>query len=172
MHALIIALVLSADVPVDASAAKAKAALMPFKKSLKEALTTSMEKSPESAIDVCSKEAPALAAKFSTDGVKLGRSAFKLRNEKNAPADWVKQAMESLSKEKSGAEASRTVSLEGGRTGYAEAIWVGAQCLVCHGETVAPTLDAKLKAAYPKDSARGFKLGDFRGVFWAELPAK
>ena len=134
MHALLIALVLSADLPVDASAVKAKAALMPFKKSLKEALTTAMEKSPESAIDVCSKDAPALATKFSTDGVKLGRSAFKLRNEKNAPADWVKQAMESLSKEKSGAEASRTDTLEGGRTGYAEAIWVGAQCLACARE--------------------------------------
>ncbi|MBE2253429.1 MAG: DUF3365 domain-containing protein [Myxococcus sp.] len=180
MNALILSLVLGADpsvaapavAPVDPVAVKARAALGPFKKSLKEALTTAMAKSPEAAVDVCSRDAPALAARHSSAEVTLGRSAFKLRNPKNAPADWVKGAMEALAKEKSGSEASKVVPLEGGRVGYAEAIWVGAPCLVCHGEAVAPGLDAKLKAAYPQDAARGFKLGDFRGVFWAELKTK
>lgn len=152
--------------------ARAQAALAPFKKSLKEALLTAMAKSPEHAIDVCEKEAPALAAKHSGAGMALGRSAFKLRNPKNAPPAWLEAAMASLSKEKSGAEAFRVTKLPDGRVGYAEAIWIAPPCLVCHGVTIAPALEAKLSKAYPKDAARGFALGDFRGVFWAELDAK
>ena len=42
-------------------------------------------------------------------------------------------------------------------------------CSSRHGKTLAPGLEAKLKAAYPNDAARGFEAGDFRGVFWAEV---
>lgn len=166
MYALILSLVVSAE---PAQVAAAKAALGPFKKSLKETLVTALATSPEAAIDVCSKEAPVLAARASTEAIIVGRSAWKLRNPKNAPSKWVDGAMDVLSKGKPGVAASHTVQLDGGRVGYAEPIWVQAECLVCHGEHVAPVLEKKLDAAYPKDAARGFKLGDFRGVFWAEV---
>ncbi len=56
-----------------------------------------------------------------------------------------------------------------GGYGYAEPIWVQAPCLQCHGEHVAPSVDAAIRARYPADVARGFREGDFRGVFFAEV---
>jgi hypothetical protein len=165
MSALALVSLLLTATPAD----DARAALAPFKKTLKETLLKALEKSPEAAVEVCSVRAPELARAASTPTVTVGRSAFKLRNPKNAPPPWLPPLMEQLAKEKSGAEVSRTVTLPDGRVGYAEPIWMGAPCLVCHGKALAPTLDAKLKAAYPQDAARGFELGELRGVFWAEV---
>ncbi len=164
MNLFFLSLVLAAT-PVE----QAKSAVNPFKKTLKETLTKALEKSPEAAIDVCSKRAPELAKEASTAKVTVGRSALKLRNPKNAPKPWLEKVMAELATEKSGTEASRTVTLPDGTVGYAEAIWTAAPCLVCHGKTIAPGIEAKLKAAYPTDAARGFNEGDFRGVFWAEV---
>lgn len=77
--------------------------------------------------------------------------------------------MAELSTEKSGTEVQRVVTLPDGTIGYAEAIWTAPPCLVCHGKTIGPQLEAKLKAAYPNDAASGLADGDFRGVFWAEV---
>ncbi len=164
MNPLLIALLLAAT-PVE----QAKSAVNPFKKALKETLLKSLETSPEAAIDVCGKRAPELARGASTPTVTVGRSALKLRNSANAPKPWLEKALAELSKEKSGTDAQRVVTLPDGTVGYAEAIWTAAPCLVCHGKTVAPGLAAKLKTAYPKDTATGFSEGDFRGVFWAEV---
>lgn len=164
MSALLLAALLS-TAPAD----EAKAALAPFKKSLMETLLTALKTSPEAALEVCSVRAPQLAKEASTAHVTVGRSAFKLRNVKNAPPAWLAPVMAELAKEKPGTQTSRTVALPGGGTGYAEPIWTGAVCLTCHGKNVAPALDAKLKQLYPADTARGFAEGDFRGVFWAEV---
>lgn len=166
MTALLLSLWLAAaPTPVE----QAKASINPFKKTLKETLLKALETSPEAAIDVCSKRAPELAKAASTGSVTVGRSAFKLRNPANAPRPWLTKAMAELAKEKSGSEAQRVVTLPDGTVGYAEAIWTAAPCLACHGKTLAPGLEAKLKTAYPNDAARGFSEGDFRGVFWAEV---
>lgn len=164
MSALLLSLVLTA-----APADDARAALAPFKKTLKDTLFKALETSPEAAIEVCSVRAPELARAASSPTITVGRSAFKLRNPKNAAPAWLTPVMTELSKEKSGSEVSRTVTLPDGRVGYAEPIWMAGPCLTCHGKTIAPALDAKLKAAYPQDAARGFELGEFRGVFWAEV---
>ncbi len=177
MHPLVLLLLLAAapkpppDVksPEHLAEARARAALGPFKKGLKEALTEALAKAPDSAIDVCAKQAPQLAKDASTDGVVVGRSALKLRNPANAPAAWLEPVMKELAKAPRGSPASKLVKLPGGKHGFAEAIWVSEQCLMCHGKVIAPALDEKLKQRYPKDAARGFELGDFRGVFWAEV---
>jgi hypothetical protein len=161
--------------PTDSEvAARAQAAIAPFKKSLKEALLEELAKSPVSAIDVCAEKAPALAKEASKDGIRVGRSSAKLRNQSNAPPAWLVPVMEELSKAPGGSAASRVVDLGGGRRGYAEAIWLEAPCLLCHGASIAPDVEAKITERYPKDAARGFQVGAFRGVFWAELapPAK
>lgn len=131
-----------------------------------------MAESPEAAIEVCAKRAPELASEHSKEGVTLGRSAHKLRNPANAPRPWLVPVMDRLAKAPSGSDAHEVVALDGNRRGYAEAIWVGPQCLVCHGESLAPSIAAKIDARYPSDAARGFKPGDFRGVFWVELEPK
>lgn len=172
MNTLLVVLVLSqAGAPDAQQVERAKSALMPFKKQLKETLLDAMKTSPMAAIEVCAKLAPELAKAASKDGVTVGRSAFKLRNEANAPKPWLEAAMKELSAAKPGSDASKAVALPGGRVGYAEAIWVQAPCLVCHGDNVAKPVQAELDRRYPKDAAKGFKEGDFRGVFWAEVEA-
>lgn len=168
MSHLVLSLLLAAS-PAD----DAKAALAPFKQSLLQALTAALEKSPEAAIEVCSVKAPELAQRASNERVTVGRSALKLRNAGNAPKPWLAPVMKALSKEKPGTQTSRTVTLADGTIGYAEPIWTGAMCLTCHGRSLAPDVVAALDAKYPKDAARGFEAGEFRGVFWAEVkPAR
>jgi len=153
----------------DAIAARAQAALMPYKSALKGELTAALAKGPDAAIDVCATRAPALAMEHSKDGVRVGRSSSKLRNPANAPATWLVPVLDELAKMPSGSTQHRVVSLPDGRWGYAEPIWVQAPCLTCHGETLTPSIDAKLRERYPADGARGFRAGDFRGVFFAEI---
>lgn len=155
----------------DPVALRARSVLGPFKKQLKETLVSTMKQSPEAAIDVCAKVAPELAQAASKDGVVVGRTSARLRNPANAPAAWVVPLLAELAKEKPGSDAWRVVELPGGKKGYAEALWTQEPCLACHGEAIAPGVDAKLKAAYPKDAARGFKLDELRGVAWAEIEA-
>jgi hypothetical protein len=149
--------------------ARAKASVAPFKSALKGELERAMAESPEAAIDVCSKRAPELAREHSKGGVTVGRSALKLRNATNAPRPWLAPVMARLSKAPSGTESHEVVPLDGGRRGYAEAIWLGPQCVTCDGKAVPPSIAAKIDARYPGDAARGFEPGDFRGVFWVEL---
>lgn len=164
MYALVLAALLGASPEADA-----KTAVAAFKKSLLQTLTQAMQQSPEAAIDVCHAQAPALAKAASSAHVTVGRSAFKLRNPANAPRPWVEKVMRELSGEQAGSTASRTVALPGGVTGYAEPLFVGPQCLGCHGTALAPEVKAKLDALYPGDTARGFEPGAFRGVVWAEV---
>ena len=53
---------------------------------------------------------------------------------------------------------------------YMKAIPTGSLCLACHGDKLDPEVDAKLKALYPNDTARGFKEGDLRGAFTIAKP--
>lgn len=154
-----------------AIAARAQAALAPFKGGLKSELTSALAKGPDTAIDVCAIRAPALAIEHSKDGVRVGRSSSKLRNPANAPPSWLVPVMGDLAKTPSGSTEHRLVPLPDGRWGYAEPIWVQAPCLTCHGDNLAPDLDAKLRERYPADVARDFHVGDFRGVFYAEVDA-
>lgn len=158
-----------AAIPDDVVVTRARAALAPFKTTLREELGRALQASPERAIDVCAQRAPELARSASRDGITVGRSAIKLRSPANAPRPWLGPVMDKLSKAPSGAEAVQVVSLPDGRRGYAEAIWMGPPCLTCHGEALAPSIADKLRERYPNDAARGFRIGELRGVFWAEL---
>ena len=46
----------------------------------------------------------------------------------------------------------------------------GQLCVTCHGESLAPDVQERLAERYPTDRATGYRVGDLRGVFWAELP--
>ncbi|MBS2014056.1 MAG: DUF3365 domain-containing protein [Deltaproteobacteria bacterium] len=154
-----------------ATEARAQAALGPFKKSLQSALMGAMgDGGPEGAIEVCATEAPRLAALASRDGVRVGRAALRRRNPENLPPAWATPALEELARSPADG-AHRIVPLPGGRVGYVEAILTKPVCLTCHGESVAPALRARIATRYPHDEATGFREGDLRGVFWAELPS-
>ncbi|MCB1771478.1 MAG: DUF3365 domain-containing protein, partial [Candidatus Competibacteraceae bacterium] len=53
---------------------------------------------------------------------------------------------------------------------YMKAIPTAGLCLNCHGEKIAPEVDAELKKLYPYDKARGFREGDLRGAFTIARP--
>lgn len=150
-------------------ASRARAVLEPFKTKLKATLGAALAKGQDSAIDACAGEAPRLAAEASRDGVRVGRSSARLRSAANAPPAWVAAPMAELARAPREGDY-RLVQLEDGRLGFAETILVKSMCLGCHGRELGPETAARLASRYPKDEARGYAEGDFRGVFWAELP--
>lgn len=155
---------------LDAARERGAAAIAPFKQRMQEALAAALPKGAQTAIEVCRVQAPKIARELSTGGVRVGRTSHKLRNPANAPAPWMQPLLEAYLADPALREP-RAVDLGGGRAGYVEPIFVQPPCLVCHGEAIAPELAARIDALYPEDQARGFGLGDFRGLFWAELPA-
>ena len=120
---------------------------------------------PVKAVDVCSKRAVELAKKHSDARVTLGRSSDRLRNPANKPPTWMVESLESFKKSKS--KKPVTLTLKDGSSAFLKPIYIDAPCLVCHGEKVAKPVQDILSKHYPDDKARSYKLGDFRGVFWA-----
>lgn len=140
--------------------------LAPFKKQLKEALVTGLEKGPTEAIGACRFEAPKIAARLSTSKVKVGRTSHKLRNPDNAPKPWM---VPLLDRYLGGASEPMAVKIDATTVGYAEPIMMQPLCLTCHGPSVAPDVAAEIKKLYPSDEAMGFSTGELRGMFWVEL---
>jgi hypothetical protein len=152
----------------DDPAAHGASLLAPFKAELKSALMAGMEEGPATAIEVCSQDAPGIAAKLSVDGVLMGRSSHKLRNPDNAAPEWLAPIIDVYASREGELEPV-VVKLDDGRHGYAEPIRVQPLCLTCHGKVVHADVADRIEALYPDDEATGFSEGDFRGVFWVSF---
>jgi hypothetical protein len=122
----------------------------------------------EHAISVCRTRAAEIARAASAGGVRVGRTSHKLRNPANAAPDWV---VPLLARYVAGERASEPtlVALDGGRAGYVEPLFMAPLCLTCHGDALEPALQAKLRSLYPEDRAVGFRVGELRGLAWAEI---
>lgn len=142
--------------------------LMPFKQSLQSALREGLAESPVHAIGVCKVQAPEIAARFSLDGVRVGRSSHRLRNPANTAPDWVGPVLNQYLANNALREP-QAVELPGNHTGYVEPIVLQPMCVTCHGETLAPDVASRIHELYPNDQATGFVVGDLRGVFWIEF---
>ena len=126
---------------------------------------------PVAVVDVCSAEAPALAAKIQEEtGVRLGRSSLKLRNPNNTAPDWV-AAWLTEQGARPAAEAAPLSVVENGFARVVKPIAMEPPCLTCHGapESIAPEVKAAIASRYPADAATGYAAGDLRGALWAEL---
>lgn len=143
--------------------------LAPFKQDLQAALRAGLAEGPAEAVRACRLQAPALAAAHSKEGVRVGRSSHRLRNPANRPPAWVAPILQAWAADPE-TSAARTVELPEGRRGYVEPIRMQALCATCHGEQLAPGVSTLLQALYPEDRATGFRVGELRGVFWAEYP--
>jgi len=139
--------------------------LTPFKKKLMDALTDGLEDGPEAAIEVCQTLAPEIAEEVSSASVEFGRTSHKLRNERNAPRDWMQPLLDGYVATP-GKTEPEAVQLKDGGVGYVEPIFVKRMCLACHGSAISPGVVSLIDEHYPQDQARGFKEGDFRGLFW------
>lgn len=164
-----------AEPPAPAEVARAKAKVGELKKTLVGKLTAAMSEGIPAAIAVCNTDAPAIAASLSTDGAVVGRATRKPRNPKNLAAGWQAEALARFEaavasgKGLDGAGFARR--LPDGRTAYAEPLVIQELCVACHGTALAPEVTAALAERYPGDQATGYRVGDLRGIAWAELPA-
>ena len=176
----------SADSLAGDAGARGARVLAPFKRDLQQALRAGLAQGPLEAIGACRVRAPEIAESLSRGGVRVGRASHRLRNPANAGPDWVRplldgyrDAFRDVPREdplKSPGDvpanlAPKSVTLADDRTGYVEPILVQPLCLTCHGEALAPDVAERIRAVYPQDRALGYRAGDLRGVFWAELPA-
>lgn len=145
---------------------------------------------PVAAIEVCRTRAPAIAERLSRDsGAEVGRTALRVRNPANAPDEVERQVLQQFATElvagrslppaappappASPPEALFDTRGTGGAVEhrYMRAIPMQAQCLPCHGATLAPEIAATIRANYPEDAATGFEPGDLRGAVVVRWPA-
>lgn len=149
---------------------RAGEALAPLKLGLRSALQSAMASGgPMSAIDVCRVRAPQIAADFSSQAIRVGRTSHRVRNPENAPKPWMEALLFELRKKSVAAGAYRIVSVDDEWIGYAEPIYLEPLCTVCHGTSIEESLSQRLNELYPFDQAVGFSPGDFRGLFWVEI---
>ena len=123
---------------------------------------------PVGAIGVCHDVAPALAKQVGEEqGIKIGRTSFRLRNTSNTPPAWAQAAVENH------VESPQAFVSPEGEVGRLRPIRMMAGCLQCHGDAqqIDPAVQAQLTELYPDDQATGFAEGDVRGYFWAQVPA-
>lgn len=108
------------------------------------------------------------AAKNYLPKYAFGRTSHKIRNTDNKAEAWMNDYLEKFKATK--ADPLKTQSaihkLPNGKRVYLEALYVGPQCLTCHGDAVTKEINDKIKSIYPADQATGFKLGEFRGFVW------
>lgn len=154
---------------------EAKGMMQAFGGALKAELTAAVEAGgPVNGIEVCNTRAPAIAAQVPGDsGWIVSRSSHKLRNPLNGPDDFTAAAIAEFLERQSNGEAADTLVKaamveENGQKMFrlVKAIPTGELCLNCHGgDNVKPEVVAKLAELYPADQARGFSVGEMRGVF-------
>ena len=124
---------------------------------------------PAAAIDERRGEAPAIATRVAgQEGVRIGRTSFRLRNAENTPPAWARALV--AGKRSDNAYLAAT----DGSLGVLLPIRLQAACLTCHGDAAAVAADvrAEIERWYPDDAAMGFAQGDLRGYFWVEVPAQ
>lgn len=127
---------------------------------------------PAGAVTVCRDEAQATTARIAKEqGLELGRTSHRLRNELNAPRLWAAVIVAQSAGRKAADMTTRVVDL-GDRVGVLKPIGTAEMCTRCHGEpaVVREAIGEVLNSAYPHDKAVGFAVGDLRGWMWAEVP--
>ncbi|MCH2111447.1 MAG: DUF3365 domain-containing protein [Planctomycetes bacterium] len=128
---------------------------------------------PQGAFELCGavaqSETTRLAEKY---GFQMRRTALNVRNPANAPGvfegGWMKRAAKGSTVEAPIAPYTKVTrdSLYRRELHYMKPLYVGASCLVCHGsaEQIPDEVESLLDDLYPTDQARGYSLGEFRGV--------
>jgi len=146
-----------------------------------ELVKTMKEKGPTEAVKICSQKAIPLTREVEEEvdhGIKIKRTSFKFRNPANAPDEYEKQALKYFEEtyKKKGELPKYYIQKvkEDGKTYYRyyKPLVVAPVCLTCHGDEKSINKSAleEIKKIYPNDLARGYKVGDFRGVIRVSIP--
>ncbi len=145
---------------------------------VKKLMASMADQGVEKSIDYCNEVAlPTTDSLSASLQVQVKRTSLKLRNSKNKPDSLEQQLLEAYeyaySQEQ---ELKESVQLVEGKQSvlFTKPILVkNPACLNCHGK-VGETLQADhaqlLKRHYPADSATGYQLHEFRGMWSIKLP--
>lgn len=171
--------------PTEQEIAKVKEIAMPIAGNLMESLRQELlsamqEGGPLNAIEVCQVRALPLTSEIAENSeytVELKRLSRKNRNPKNAP-DSVDETIlaqfenfvaqnEQLPNE----VIHKRKGVKGDEFYYYKPIMTAPLCLNCHGDlgSMDAALVEKIKKAYPKDKAIGYKDGELRGLIRVKI---
>lgn len=129
---------------------------------------------PKDALKMCAGQAqPMTAGVTEQTGVRVGRSSLRLRNQTNAPPEWVKTWLDRRGERKiDGVDGIARVdeTADGKVARFLVPIGIEPPCLSCHGpaDALADGVKEGLAEHYPDDAAVGYAVGDLRGALWAE----
>lgn len=141
--------------------------LMPVKKAFMQELKVGMKQGPYNAIDTCHIKAPHLLENDYSQEHEIGRTSDKIRNPQNQPKKWMDDILKDYvgtTAEKPKAPKVYTVQK---KLAYVEPIYIKPVCLSCHGSKRGSALK-KIQKLYPNDKATGYKVGEFRGLFYVK----
>ena len=164
----------SNNINIDDEVAASREASKQLGAQLKSKLVSVMQSDgPEAAITVCNIDAMPITAEVSKiNKLEIGRTSLKLRNANNQPDDWETKQLHWFASEADAGvdlktlETYEIVKQNGKKVfRYMKAIPMQEPCLLCHGATLAPQIEAKIKSLYPQDQATGFEVGHVRGAF-------
>lgn len=157
-----------------------RAAARQFGGRLKDALQQAMQSGgPINGISVCHDKAGQIATDLAQNlDMLVGRTSLKVRNPDNAPDNWELAVLKQFEARKVQGEPTDKLEFfavidddKGQKTfRYMKAIPTAVPCLACHGDSISPEVDVRLKELYPNDTARGFREGDLRGAFTIAKP--
>lgn len=159
---------LSADPETDL-ALQAQEIVKQFAGQLKPQLQQAMrEGGPPLAVKVCAETAPLIADSLSeSTGWSVRRVSDRPRNPKAAMDDWETRAFRTLETrlEQGNGEALITYDTTQKGFRYVQAQVTEGLCLSCHGAVLDANTTAALELHYPNDQAKGYQLGEIRGLF-------
>lgn len=125
------------------------------------------------AVNTCSVIAPAIAQQVGQENdLQIRRVSVKNRNPQGKPDAFESEQLqkwfsaEASSSEKPEDKAVYEVVKEDGKLHfrYMKPIRIQQACLQCHGESIAPQVQAAIQEKYPEDLATGYALNDLRGA--------
>lgn len=150
-----------------------------FQAELQDRLQTALRQGgPVSAIDVCHKAAPEIAARLSREsGAEVWRIALRERNPAAGAQGEFREQLERLASAPLQADGSpATVRWVGQANGRRQLHFLRAipmkdqPCALCHGSNVPPAVRERIAALYPNDRATGFIAGELRGAIAISWP--
>lgn len=132
-----------------------------------------LEGGAENALASCRLTIEGLTDRLAThSGWEIRRTAFRVRNSKNAPDPWEREILGLFQRRQDEGrtlaeyEFAEVVNRDGKRVfRYMKPIVMQEFCMTCHGPGVAPEVQAKIAEKYPGDQAVDFEPGELRGAF-------
>ncbi len=127
------------------------------------------EGGPVRGIEVCTVEAPRIAADLSAgSGWEVTRVSLRARNHETAiPDEWEARVLSDFDQRQQAGETVEQLNaaeVVNGEFRYMQAQVTGPLCLTCHGTQISGDVQALLDQHYPQDTATGYLAGQVRGA--------